>query len=221
VPAKFDNPPCIYVPTQEEAKNLILHCDPTFGIGSGALIGGGIVSGGTIPIIIGGGLAVGWIVKEGVPLLKGVIDKIKQHREEKKGGGGGGGGNNNNDDDKDKDKNKNKPFDNQNNKNEKGKNQPFNETYESNPKHHPNSKGDVGKSPKNPKETLRDKSIEVPGEKHRVAIEDGKFVIFKPHAPGKWHGYIVEKFKQLDEASKKALYNAGLVRDITKGKIKK
>ena len=45
--------------------------------------------------------------------------------------------------------------------------------------------------------------------------------MFQEHSPGKYHGYVVEKFKDLSREAKNALYDAGLVRDITKGKITK
>jgi hypothetical protein len=60
----------------------------------------------------------------------------------------------------------------------------------------------------------------VPNKDYRVGIENGNFVRFNEHCPNKYHGYIIEKFQDLDRAAKNALYNAGLIRDITKGKIK-
>ena len=54
-----------------------------------------------------------------------------------------------------------------------------------------------------------------------VTIEGDNYVIFQEHAPGKYHGYIVEKFKNLPKEARNALYDAGLIKDIVKGKIKK
>jgi hypothetical protein len=193
-------------------KEFLLHCDPTFGL-AGGLIGGGILSGGAIPIIVGGGLAVGWIFKEGVPLFKGIKDKIKKAQEEKEKSGGGGGNNNNNNNN-DKDKNKNKRFI---NKNDKSKNQPSNGIYEENPKHNPNSRDGVGKPPPNGSKALQESIKFKDGQ--RVAIQDKKIIVLKEHEPGKWHGYIEKDFHNLDPDAQKALVKEGWVRSIKSGKI--
>lgn len=148
----------------------------------------------TIPTVaIGAGLAIKWIVGA----IKNKINGIKATKEQSSGGGGG---NNPNDpDDKNKKENSNKfePV-----KHPNGE-------YENNPKHHQNSKGDIGKPPRDGQAAL-DSSIEVPGkERARVTIEDKKFVMLKQHSPGKWHGYIVENFKNLPQKAQNVLSKAG------------
>ncbi len=91
--------------------------------------------------------------------------------------------------------------------------------YEESPKHNPNSPKNVGKPPRNGQEAL-DNSIEIEGSFHRVAIQDGKFVMLRRTSPGVFHGYIVEKFKDLPKHAKDALWDNGLIRSITSGKIK-
>ncbi len=192
VPAEDDNLPFIYVLTKEEDKNLILHF-----AGPAILIPGGIVSGGTIPIIIGIGVGIGWIIKEGVPLLRGIKDKIKKNREEKEKGGGGGGGNNNKND---KDKDKKYPH---------GK-------YENNRKHHKNSPKNIGKPPIDGQKAL-DKSIKVPGKDYRLAVENGELIKFQEHSPGKYHGYRVDPSQKIIQLDKNILQESGLAKQLNKG----
>ena len=87
--------------------------------------------------------------------------------------------------------------------------------YTGNPKHHINSKGNASKPPHDGQTTLEKKSIHVKTRRNgnletRVAIENGKVVKFDEHAPGEYHGYIVEK--NLDSESKNALIKAGLMK---------
>ncbi len=91
--------------------------------------------------------------------------------------------------------------------------------YEESPKHNPNSPKNVGKPPRNGQEAL-DNSISVKGSTQRVAIQDGKFVILKKTAQGTYHGYVVEKFSDLVQSVKNALYENGLVKSVNSGKIK-
>ena len=44
--------------------------------------------------------------------------------------------------------------------------------------------------------------------------------MLRQHEIGKYHGYIVENFKTLDESVKNVLYRTGFIQNITKGKIK-
>jgi hypothetical protein len=166
---------------------------------------GGIVAGPalTMPsIVIGAGLSIAWIAE----MLK---HKIKNKHKAPKGGGG----NNPNQDSNNKDKKKQEPT---------GPIDPKkhpNGEYENNPKHHPNSPDGIGKPPVDGQKGL-DESIKVPGKEDiRVGIEGKKFVVFHQHVPGKWHGYIVEKFNDLRPAVQKALSKANLVNPKS-GKIK-
>ena len=184
------------------------------GAGTGAGILGGILTGPIIPGIIAGGIATGWLIN----YLK---NKKNVNKPEKKSGGDG--------DDKDpkdpedpkdpKDPKKPKkdnlerpcPF------NDKNKNN-FNGKYVNNPKHHQNSKGNIGKPPINGQKALNE-SIEVPGKKYRIGIENKKIIQFPQHCPNEYHGYIVENYHELDGAAQKALSKAGLVNSKS-GKIK-
>ncbi|MBI2259962.1 MAG: hypothetical protein HYU67_13815, partial [Flavobacteriia bacterium] len=194
----------------------------SIGLGSGAgtvaaTAGGIVITGTVIPVVIGT-VVVGYTVKLSVDAVRALIQHVKHKRAEKKAkktleknnsGSGGSNGNNNDKDPKDKKNQTPKPF---------IKKHPE-RTYEPNPKHHPNSPNGVGKPSKNPIENL-DKALNVPGEDFLITIEDDYYVMFREHLPGKYHDYIVENFKKLPQAAKNALYNAGLVSDITKGKIK-
>ena len=91
--------------------------------------------------------------------------------------------------------------------------------YEENPKHHQNSRGNVSKPPRDGQAAL-DNSIEVPGRDCRVSIQDNQIVMLQQHRFGRYHGYIVEDFKVLHRSVKNALYEAGLIKDVVKGKMK-
>ena len=69
--------------------------------------------------------------------------------------------------------------------------------YEGNPKHHLNSQGNRSKPPHDGPNSLK-KSVWVKtnsnGLSQRVGIENGNIVIFKEHAPNKYHGYIETNF---------------------------
>ena len=97
----------IHILSPEEQQDLIHAFVFTPGIAEPFIGGGGIATGGLIPIIVGGGLTVGWIFKVWIPFLL----KLKEKKNEGSSGGnsdsdnrraGDGGGNNNNDDDDDK-----------------------------------------------------------------------------------------------------------------------
>lgn len=97
--------------------------------------------------------------------------------------------------------------------------------YTGNPKHHINSKGAASKPPHNGQKTLeRSELVRIDprtGLSDRVATENGKIIKFHEHAPDEFHGYIEENVKQMDEAYKKALYKAGLIKSIKSCKVKK
>lgn len=216
VPATRDNPPCIYVPTKEEQKELMLYFSPVVSAGAGIIGGGfgvgiGAVSGGVVPIAVGTGLAVGWIVKEGVPLFNALKEKIKKHLKEKKGGGGGGGDDDdNNDDDDDDEKKKDKNHVRKLKNKDEDKYNYRNGIYENNSKHHQNSTGKISKPPRDGQKAL-DESIQIPNNDRKVAIENDYFVMLHEHEPGKYHGYIVKNFNDLLPAAQNALKKAKLV----------
>ncbi|MBI2352852.1 hypothetical protein HYV11_01245 [Candidatus Dependentiae bacterium] len=91
--------------------------------------------------------------------------------------------------------------------------------YQESPKHHQNSSENIGKPPRNGQAAL-DSSIEVMGKNYRVAIQDGKVVILMKTSSKVYHGYIVEKFKDLPRQVKNALWGHDLIRSIQSGKIK-
>ena len=177
----------------------------------GGLIGGGILTGPVIPII-GTGIGIGL-------LIKWHKERKAKNNEQAGNNRNNNNNNNNNDNNNDKDPKQKKdtpiPFINKDNKKHPER------TYEPNPKHHPNAKDGIGKPPENPEKAL-DNALKVPGkEKQLITVQDEKIIVFKEHRSGKWHGFVVEKFKDLSREAKNALYDAGLVRDITKGKITK
>lgn len=90
--------------------------------------------------------------------------------------------------------------------------------YVESPKHHPNSRGAIGRSPKNG-QTALNRSVLMDEGPSRVAIEDNHFVVLRQTSSRVYHGYIVEEFTNLPRAAQKSLYHAKLVRCITKGKI--
>lgn len=61
----------------------------------------------------------------------------------------------------------------------------------------------------------------MPDKDFRVAIQDGKIVQLNLHSPGKYHGYIVENFFELDLEAQKALVRKGLIKSMKSGKIVK
>jgi len=82
------------------------------------------------------------------------------------------------------------------------------------------NKGKSGAAPTNPQRGL-DESIPLsPNTTRRVAIdkENGEYLIFDEHAPGKFHGHS-RAWKELDNAMQAALRNSGLVLN-NKGKMK-
>jgi hypothetical protein len=95
--------------------------------------------------------------------------------------------------------------------------------YEPNPKHPPAGsvapgEGSVAPAPTNPQEAL-DHSLSFDANSPaRVAVDpkSGEFVIFRPHAPGRYHGYAVT-WDQLTQPQKNALIKSGQVN--VKGKI--
>ena len=95
--------------------------------------------------------------------------------------------------------------------------------YEPNPKHPPAGsvapgEGSVAPAPTNPQEAL-DHSVPYDANSPaRVAVEpkSGEFVIFRPHAPGRYHGYAVT-WDQLTQPQKNALIKSGQVN--VRGKI--
>ncbi|MBI2352808.1 hypothetical protein HYV11_01020 [Candidatus Dependentiae bacterium] len=92
--------------------------------------------------------------------------------------------------------------------------------YQASPKHHPNSSKNVGKPPRNGQAAL-DSSVEVLGKNYRVAIQDGKIIVLRPHECGVYHGYIVNCFQQLDPAAQAALLKASLVINPKIGRLVK
>lgn len=90
--------------------------------------------------------------------------------------------------------------------------------YTGNPKHHQNSKGEIGKPPYDGQDLLNQSRI-APGEKYRVAIQDNKYVIFREHSPGKWHGYVIDNYDKLQPGERNAFYKAGLIHSVKSGKI--
>lgn len=212
--------PLIYVPTETDKfagidilipkhqVDLILPSVPVLVLGG--TIGGGILSGPLVPAIVAGGLVAGWAIQVGAPLLKEwkakKEAKAKEKLEKSKGGGGGGDDDDDDEDDKDKDKKKDK------------EEKPA-RIYEPNPKHHQNSKDGIGKEPKDPHNLLQ-QSKKGPDEHQRVAVQDDKYVIFREHSPGKYHGYIVEKWTDILPKQRTAFYRGGLVKSPKSGKIK-
>ncbi|HLW72428.1 MAG TPA: polymorphic toxin-type HINT domain-containing protein [Candidatus Babeliales bacterium] len=89
--------------------------------------------------------------------------------------------------------------------------------YEDAPYHHPNSSGSKSMSPKNGQKCL-DESFSV-GDKsnRRISIEDDMFVILEQTSPGKFHGYVVKTWDELNrsgasrEMVRKAFRSNGLV----------
>ena len=90
--------------------------------------------------------------------------------------------------------------------------------YENNHKHHQNSRGNIGKQPRDGQKAL-DNSIAVPGKDYRLAVQDGKIIKLRLHEHGKYHGYIVEDVKGMIDADKNALYNAGFIRSRSSCKV--
>jgi hypothetical protein len=198
------NEPLVHVMSEQDRATLIMKLGSVIVLGGPIVVGGGsILSGPAIPIAVGAGFGIKWLIEK-------IKEKIKEKEQSKNGNSGGGGGGNGNEDPekdpKDKDKKHLKEF-----PNGKG---------EDNPKHHQNSKNNISKSPRDIQKAL-DESIEVPGEKCRVAIEDKKFVILREHEKGKWHGYIIEKYDSLLPAVQKALYKAGIIANIKTGRMAK
>ena len=237
IPAQNGVPACMYtvsedgessflhILSQEEEKALFHAFMVTPGI-AGPLIGGsGIATGGLVPIIVGGGLTIGWIIKIGIPLLKDLKIKFKKGNGGSDGSSdsdnrkGGGGGNNNNDDDDDEKikRNKRKVKTAEKTAQEVSKKKHPYGIYEENPKHNKNSRNGVGKPPRDGQSAL-DESIKAK-DGQRVAIQDRKIIALKEHELGKWHGYIEEDFYKLDRAAQQALVDAGWVRSIKSGKI--
>jgi hypothetical protein len=174
------------------------------GAGIGGVIGG-IISGPAIPIIIGGSI-LGWGIKEIIISIKGKKDK--QQKKNNSGGGGNGDGGNGDDDDEETKRKKKEQFE---------KDHPNGE-YENNPKHHQNSSGDTSKCPKNGQKAL-DRAIKTKNGKWQVSIEDGKFVIFEQHSPGKWHGYAIENPANMHQDIKNLLFKEGWIPAPNKFKI--
>jgi len=184
-------------------KPITAYTIPTILIGT-ASTGGTIITGGVGPILIGSGIAIGaWLIE--------LLSRKNKHKqtdkqpENKKNNDGGGVGPDKDPDD-DPDKDKTLPL------------FPFGK-YKENQKHHQNSTGKISKPPKNGQKVL-DESIPAPNKDYRVGIEDGKFVKFMKDGIDSYHSFIIEKFQDLDQFSKNALYNAGLIKDPIKGKIK-
>ncbi|MBI2352974.1 hypothetical protein HYV11_01875 [Candidatus Dependentiae bacterium] len=103
--------------------------------------------------------------------------------------------------------------------NEEFKKKHPNGRYQESPKHHPNSSENVGKPPRNGQAAL-DSSVQIADSVHRVAIQDGKFVILRRTAQGIYHGYIVKKFKDLPDDIKNTLLDNYLIKNIKSEKIK-
>jgi hypothetical protein len=95
--------------------------------------------------------------------------------------------------------------------------------YEPNPKHPPAGSAAPGErsvapQPTNPQDAL---DVSVPYDANspgRVAVDpkSGEFVIFRPHAPGRYHGYAVA-WDQLTQPQRNALIKSGQVN--VRGKI--
>ena len=68
--------------------------------------------------------------------------------------------------------------------------------YTGNPKHHINSKGNASKPPHDRSRVLNESNfVKVKGSQNlevRIGVENGKPVKFYEHAPGEYHGYIIE-----------------------------
>lgn len=86
--------------------------------------------------------------------------------------------------------------------------------YTGNKKHHPNALGKNSKSPINGQKALNEsKLVKIKGNQGletRVGIENNKIVKFQEHAPGEYHGYIVEE--KLDQDTRNTLIKAGLMK---------
>ena len=165
---------------------------------AGGLIGG-IISGPVIPVVVVGGVGIGWLVQ------------YLKNKKNSGGAGGGGGGGQDPTDPKDPKKDKDPKDNSKLHKNGK---------YVGNPKHHKNSKGNIGKPPKDGQKAL-DESVFVKDKKYRIGVEDGKIIKFNKHLPGEYHGFVVEDYNKLDREAKDALYEAGLIKNKTTGKISK
>ena len=92
--------------------------------------------------------------------------------------------------------------------------------------HHQNSRGVKygGKSPA-PKEGQKalDKFILVKEKgpiklETRIGVEDDRFVVFDEQAPGEFHGHL-RPFEDLSPEMKKALYDEGIIKNITTGRM--
>jgi len=195
----------VYIPSQRQQADLFLAFVPTIILGGA--VGGGLLAGPVVPVIVGGGAAIAWLIKFGSRIKHQQALKEKEKTEKDKGGGGGGG----DDDDPDDEDKKNKD------KNDKTK-YPHG-IYENNPKHNLNSKGHIAKPPLDGQKAL-DNSLKVPGTRFRVAIENKKIIMLKEHRPCEWHGYIEENFHDLPYQAKNALWDARLITNPKSGKVK-
>jgi hypothetical protein len=203
-------PPSEFMPSHKH-QNYAFAVPPILVIGE-AIIGGGTTTGivlapiVVVPVVVVGG---GYVIVQVFQHIKNRKEKKKLREAEIKGSGSSSS-TNSPDPDKDPDKNK------------KNKEKNPNGEYEENPKHHQNSKGDIGKPPPDGQKALNE-SIAVPGKDFRVAIQDGKIVQLNQHSPGRYHGYIIEKeaYKKLSDIAKNALYDAGLIRDTATGRVVK
>jgi hypothetical protein len=231
----IDHAPCPYVDdvsglrrsytySDKHQLDLISHAVPSIFLNPPA---------GTPPIVhvvIGGVIAINWVIEVGVPLLKGIKDSIRlaalKKKLEKTKGGGGGDDDNNDDDDDDKDKDKNK----KDKKSTPGKDNDrskWEHEENSNPKHHLNNK----KNPKSNKNASRGipkadqqkalmDSLDVPGKDYKVGVYKDSFAQFQQHAKNKFHSYIVDKFKDLPWEARNTLAKEGYVHCAKCGKIK-
>lgn len=91
--------------------------------------------------------------------------------------------------------------------------------YVESPKHNQNSRGRIGKPPRDGQAAL-DNSFEVHGKRYRIAVQDGNVVQLMRTAINEYHGFIVEETRLLRDAAKTALRNNGFNINQKTGKLK-
>lgn len=78
--------------------------------------------------------------------------------------------------------------------------------------------GKVSKGPKNGQKAL-DESIATEDGKWRVAIENGKIIVFEKTSDGVYHGYVIENPANLHQDIKNTLFKEGWIRAPNNFKI--
>lgn len=61
--------------------------------------------------------------------------------------------------------------------------------YKESPKHHPNTRNGIGKSPRDGQAAF-DNSFEITESPHRIAVQDNNIVVLRLTQINEFHGYI-------------------------------